>query len=1444
MNDDCLESCPSGYFDFQDYICKPYISKSNLFIDDLNQDQIRYEYIKDIWSNNFYQKSTYEGDQNIKGPFRFNDKIKYSFQKSQINSILEIEIMFYFYGEINDLSGLLFQVNKYQIGGVDSKLATSEIYSRSGVFKQIIECYYVGFSKCKKIQYYTTLQSFLEYDIVLEIGSFLNISDPFQAWGIDKVIVNEVEPATISPQVCSLWYEGNCIDKCPSYSTLNGITCEDYGSIFKNPKYILKELYPNHILTDFAMGLMNITTPEYQQFENRLLFFFNTNNQGGILWQKFKITVPHRKLRLMISILLIDWENNSQDYFLELVIGSNLNQNRHKFFADSFNQFIDYQINQEFPDYIYRNYTIDLNHNSKIFNLELHCFSPSNGYCSLFDYFIIVEQCDHGCSVCNQNGECMKYNREFENQISYYFQNYQCLDEYYYSNEQCIPCQFGCGKCNQNRCFKCKNGFEIKEGKCHCPISSTDGICLKPEYCPQQCQTCQKYKSFCDSCDIKQMKILNIYQCVCIKGYYLNSNLDCTQCDKKCTTCNDFESCTSCSDQTNRQLISSMCICKQGYYETAGNLICQQCHYLCKQCFFTYDYCSECDTQLFRQLSKGKCVCQIGYYEDNTQLCQKCNSNCYTCKQENNCLSCDLQLNRVLNTKYLCECNQGYFENEFKLCQKCHHSCLYCNQSEESNQCISCPSSRIKSYDKIDQFECKCRKGYFDIGVLQCMSCKQYPNALTSHPCYSFCGDKIIHWNEECDDGNNDSKDGCIDCFFSTEKCSTKICKKCYQGNCQICNDGYYLNKNNECQECSQSCITCITSSNNCLQCKFQLADQTCKMCDQKLGLQIINNTCQPICGDNIMIDNEQCDDGNLIDGDGQQGFICNPICQIINSINFILTSDLQDKYFQSKRYCYLDFNQDVIIDGNLSSMIKLQLNNSTIKFNYVMTNLSLQSLSIEIDFLESIENPIFQIEIMSPYKISNKQGVILIENIESIQLLSYSLQSESTQTATSSSSNFAYFIIIFLLSLAGFSFITGGLNIFFNLLDSIQLLAYLKYFNIVLPYNLQIYFQTFGFAEFDFLKEYISIQLTILDFDFKISEHQPDSKFAEQGYSALFIINILSVLFVFMITFCTCFLSQLVHKLCNYYINYLQNLIQKDNFYILNIFEYYLYNLAKHIRSLTNIYNIQQQNNIVRTFMSVAMDFNMAIFLQLKMYTQDLQFSYYLSIFALIAQLQFIYYGLNAISKKKYEFVTQTYKQKYESFLEGNPDIHQNQFVRYYNILILMKKMIFMFALIFFYNNACYQISISSILNIIFIVYIILIRPLKDIDEFYKVILTECILWFEQLMILIIYYIQSGDNLLDQSQIERMQILGWVIIALSVFMLLIQFLIDIKQHAYFLYQQYEFIQKMFKFVGRIFHKKDELTDQIGEGLIKDEKIVKSKGKIISYELRVERKLY
>ena len=67
-----------------------------------------------------------------------------------------------------------------------------------------------------------------------------------------------------------------------------------------------------------------------------------------------------------------------------------------------------------------------------------------------------------------------------------------------------------------------------------------------------------------------------------------------------------------------------------------------------------------------------------------------------------------------------------------------------------------------------------------------------------------------------------------------------------------------------------------------------------------------------------------------------------------------------------------------------------------------------------------------------------------------------------------------------------------------------------------------------------------------------------------------------LSVLSVFLITFCIFVLSKLLCNICNKYMNYIHNSIDNDGYFLLNTFEYYLYLVAKHIRSLSILYNTQ----------------------------------------------------------------------------------------------------------------------------------------------------------------------------------------------------------------------------------------------------------------------------
>ncbi|CAD8081317.1 unnamed protein product [Paramecium sonneborni] len=112
---------------------------------------------------------------------------------------------------------------------------------------------------------------------------------------------------------------------------------------------------------------------------------------------------------------------------------------------------------------------------------------------------------------------------------------------------------------------------------------------------------------------------------------------------------------------------------------------------------------------------------------------------------------------------------------------------------------------RINCFDYKNQQWCNQYHGYYYYIYL--------------HECVSICGDRMITQNEECDDQNNFENDGCFNC-----KC------KC-QKNSLICQFG------------------------QCLECE--------------LAYKIQSFQCVPQCGNQLIQDNEICDDDNNINFDG-----------------------------------------------------------------------------------------------------------------------------------------------------------------------------------------------------------------------------------------------------------------------------------------------------------------------------------------------------------------------------------------------------------------------------------------------------------------------------------------------------------------------------------------------------------------------------------------------
>ncbi|MFH2005871.1 MAG: DUF4215 domain-containing protein [bacterium] len=101
------------------------------------------------------------------------------------------------------------------------------------------------------------------------------------------------------------------------------------------------------------------------------------------------------------------------------------------------------------------------------------------------------------------------------------------------------------------------------------------------------------------------------------------------------------------------------------------------------------------------------------------------------------------------------------------------------------------------------------------------------------------CGDGVVDLPEECDDGNTVSGDGCSDACIFEFVCGDGVCDSTRHETCPLCPE--------DCCPCGDG--VCDLS-----------VGETCSLC---------HDDCCPDCGDGILDSAEQCDDGNLTDGDG-----------------------------------------------------------------------------------------------------------------------------------------------------------------------------------------------------------------------------------------------------------------------------------------------------------------------------------------------------------------------------------------------------------------------------------------------------------------------------------------------------------------------------------------------------------------------------------------------
>ncbi|CAD8133190.1 unnamed protein product [Paramecium pentaurelia] len=1009
-------------------------------------------------------------------------------------------------------------------------------------------------------------------------------------------------------------------------------------------------------------------------------------------------------------------------------------------------------------------------------------------YCQ-YGYFLnkMMNKCDCGlsCLTCDYSEglgciEC-QYGYELRNQICYPI----CGDSYITFHEECddgnmniedgchqclYTCEQTCQFCLFGVCQECYEDYQLENERCILIINSyldnsDRGSKFQnsmPQLFYQEYQDYYVIEQFNDFIQKDTYYLDQLYMLyrirIDVQKYYINRidiiindnhiEKDELVCPINCSDC-IHGSCISCTLGYNLDLVNNLCnaVCGDQYItieelcDDGNNIIqdgCFQCKYQCQ------DECTNCHYE------RTICIESQGYYyDDKYNICySKCGDNIKAGKEQ-----CD-------------DGNDIPYDGCYQCKYQCEQLCEICQQG----RCVNC-----------------------QIG---------YKLSIQNSNCVNDCGDGLIKDIEQCDDANSIVRDGCTNCLIDPGyNCLTLNNKSyCYtcksnciqceyingQINCINCQKGYFLTSN-ECVKCSDQCEECKDSPNNCTKCKFE----NCKKCDNKQGFYSDFNLkkCITKCGDLIVADKEQCDDGNKINNDG-----CNSQCEIEQG--FTCYNNLCKKIEQK----YIEFNYSNNTSTNCLHLkgevdFKLICPKITIEidyfqpneFNYTLTpfeiNQTKYGCEISFEFFKTIIE-INLIHLIIP--INNNDGSRLLEEyritiIPRKQIYYNQQQKQQAQMIAATSNQ-----LKLLLQLIGpLSIILGGVSFFWTILEILTWINNFYFLNIEYPLNVKIFFQQFQWDDIFQIPDLIPFNTPNDPFYF-----QAPKKFQEKNVNPLFIKNIQIFICLILIAIIIYFISYAIIALFKIKLN--TNLQQSHKIYIFTKCHNLQENqqstqkgkqLFQKIQELPQFAVIifrtalEYQQNFWSKINSIInlllLDLFMACILQLSCpkthYHYIIIINNFLAVCFLILTLIIYYIYVYVSSKHQILLNHSLFKKKYLSIYEVLNS--QNNTAMQYCYFNLIRKFSFILFIVLLYDKPILQTTfccLSCFMNLAFLFYQ---NPFNSKSIFIQTGIPEfCIFFIVSLAVLIAF-----DDMNNILSVNQKQMIGWIIIILMSISILVQ---------------------------------------------------------------------